>query len=195
MQYEVGNHKWAFITMYLYIKVYNTLSIFASLCHILPPSCSNGFFRRCCGRFTWLTRELGQEPRLRRCQRNELTFGISDHHSARTIPYCLTKISKTSGTICLFSSQSSSLSVKTTVSNLKQQKNKKFRFHPNTLSKPGLQLTAHSPPWRHMYVYIYGRVKRQKVKPGIFWVHCRCYHHPKGCFLAGHLILQKFPSS
>lgn len=191
MQYEVGNHKWAFITMYLYIKVYNTLSIFASLCHILPPSCSNGFFRRCCGRFTWLTGNRARNPPSEVPKKRNI--GISDHHSARTIPYCLTKYQQLQEDVSffypIFKFKCKDNSVQSQAT-----KNKKFRSIQTHFQSQAFSYWRISTLETYLYIYIW-QGQKAKVKPGIFWVHCRCYHHPKGSFLAGHPILQKFPSS
>lgn len=102
-------------------------------------------------RFHLADREPGQEPRLRRCQRNETLAFLTT--ILQELYLTVSQNIKNFRNICLSSTQSSSLSVKTTVSNLKQQKTRSSVPSKHTF-KARPSATGASPPWRHISLYI-----------------------------------------
>lgn len=136
----------------VYIKVYNTLSIFASLCHILPPSCSTGFFRRCCGRFTWLTGNRARNPAFGGAKETkhlaflttilqELYLTVSQNiNNFRNICFFFYPIFK-------FKCKDNSVQSQATKTRSSVPSKHTFKARPSA--------TGASPPWRHISIYIY----------------------------------------
>lgn len=94
-------------------------------------------------------------------------IGISDHHSARTIPYCLTKYVKKLEEyvsffypIFKFKCKDNSVQSQATKTRSSVPSKHTFKARPSA--------TGASPPWRHICIYIYGRVKRQKSSQEFF---------------------------
>ena len=136
MQYEVGNQKCVFFIMYLYMPLY-IMQCTYSFSHLFATSAVLQH---------WVLPSLLWPLHLADWNwwGNRDAFGGAKQtkHWHFWPPYCPTKIAKCSGNICFYQSYNLQVqNIKTTLSNLKQQK---LQDVPSkTLSTPGLQLLVH----------------------------------------------------